>query len=298
MIYVNYNTGRRFVERIGGQCSILSTIDDWKNVCGSYSLDLEGNYIFLYAIENEICIEYKEETYSINECTCSFYKVENPNPCRSFVHEIWSIQVEHKDKIISILFKGDIFIDMKTTLESEEMNFGQYIMYLKGDDDAREWYISNHSNMNGYSQFYLHSYGAEIEPVVRFDGRQVNQLKKTFMDCMMYDGLYYTDVDGEKCFLYLENDKFIFQYKDIKVGLDDPNMSFKYEILTSNSQIYKLTIGIGNDILSMLYECLSPDIWGEDEEWDFNWGCYLSKMINDEEFRKSSFDRIMYLRKR
>lgn len=298
MIYVNYNTGRRFVERIGDQCSNLSTIDDWGNVRGSYSLDLEGNYIFLHVIENEICIEYKEETYSINECTCSFYKVETPNPSRSFVHEIWSIQVEHKDKIINILFKGDIFIDMKTTLESEEMNFGQYIMYLKNDDDAREWYISNHSNINAHSQFYVHSYGAEMEPVMKFDGRQVIQLKKACVDSIMYDGLYYTDIDGEKSFLYLEHDKFIFQYKDIKVSLDDPNMSLKYEKLPSNRQIYKLAIGIGNDIQSMSYECLSPDIWGEDEEWDFNWGCYLSKMVNDEEFRKRSFDRIMFLKKR
>ncbi|MBO7608036.1 MAG: hypothetical protein J6T28_10535 [Paludibacteraceae bacterium] len=118
------------------------------------------------------------------------------------------------------------------------------------------------------------------------------------MDCKMYDGQYHADVDGELCFFYLENEKFIIQYKDIKVSLDDPNLSLKHELILPERNIGKLTIGIGNDTRSMSYECLAPDFWGEDEEWDLNWGCYLSKMINDEEFRERSFDRIMYLRKR
>ena len=298
MIYVNYNTGRRFIERIGDQCSILTTIDDWEKVCGSYCLDLERNYIFLHAIGNEIYIEYKGGTYPIKECTCSFYKVEKPQPSRSFVFEIWSIQVEHKDKIFSILFEGDVFINMKTTLESDIMNFGQYIMWLKNDAEAREWYISNHSNTNAPTEFYLHSYCSEVGPVIKYDGQQIHQLEKASVDCTMYDGQYYTDIEGEKCFLYLENDKFIFQYKDIKVSLDDPNLSLDYEPLLPDRDIYKLTIGIGNDIQSMSYECLLPDIWGEDDEWDLNWGCYLSIMANDGEYRKKSLDRIMHLRKR
>ena len=34
----------------------------------------------------------------------------------------------------------------------------------------------------------------------------------------MYDGQYHADVDGELCFFYLENEKFIIQNKDVKVS--------------------------------------------------------------------------------
>lgn len=299
MIFVNYKTGFQFVEKIDNKCIELRSIDNWDVVCGSYLKDIDGNYMFLYSKGNKIILEYKDRLFPLDNY--SFSCVFNPIECKDSqsepVHEIWSFQIDGDDREETILFEGELFIDEETTLNAKHLNFGQYVERLL-DDNAHRWFIANHSIANDGKELYLHPFYDALGPVMRFDGNNLSEQKSSSRNCFMKDGEYCEDIEGDKCMLYVEDHKYFIQYKGMKECLEDSDLSLSYSLENEENQIFKLTIRKGKDSQTMLYKRLEPDVFGEDEEHNINWGCYLSKLKENKYFRERKLNAMMFLKKR
>lgn len=302
MIFVNYKTGFQFVEKQGDKCVELRSVDNWQDVCGSYWKDIDGNYMFLYSKGEEIFLEYNEFLYSLNKYSfsCVFSQIENKDSQDDgLVHEIWSIQIEGADIEKSILFEGETFVDIETTLNSKKLNFGQYVECLL-ENDAHKWFICNHSNDNNDNFLYLHPFYGTLGHIVKFDRQNLSEqnLSNSNMGCFMKDGEFFDDIEGDKCMLYVEDHKYFIQYKGMKECLEDSDLSLSYSLENEENQIFKLTIRKGKDSQTMLYKRLELDVFGEDEEHNINWGCYLSRLKENKYFRERKLNAMMFLKKR
>ncbi|MBE6325868.1 MAG: hypothetical protein E7077_02210 [Bacteroidales bacterium] len=292
MINVNYNTGRRFVERIGDQCSILSTIDDWENVCGCYTFDLEGRYLFLYSENGKIIFEYKGKKYPIAMCVCSFHSKESIEKFWE-AREIWKIEIFDKGNLLCEAYYKGGYEDSE--YETSNLNFGQYITKLKGNEEFRDWYLSNHSQNIFTPKIYL-SRLSFTSSKISFDGTQIQMVDAS---SPMQDGFFELDTEGTCSMLYVENQKLILFYKNNKFFLDDSELTIDCETCSDKEKnVYNLTIKNGSTSTKMQYVCPSPDFWGDDEEWEYNWGCYIKKIKENEVFRKQIYDKIMFSKKR
>ena len=222
MINVNYNTGRRFVERIGDQCSILSTIDDWKNVCGCYTFDLEGRYLFLYSENGKIIFEYKGKKYPIAMSVCSFHSKESIEKFWE-AREIWKIEIFDKGNLLCEAYYKGGYEDSE--YETSNLNFCQYITKLKGNEEFRDWYLSNHSQNIFTPKIYL-SRLSFTSSKISFDGTQIQMVDAS---SPMQDGFFELDMEGTCSMLYVENQKLILFYKNNKFFLDDSELTIDCE---------------------------------------------------------------------
>lgn len=292
MIFVDYNSNCQFVNKIGEKCDRIDAVDSWESVCGCYTFDLDGRYLFLYSERDEIILEYKGEKYPIAMCICSFHSKES---IENFweAHEIWKIEIyDKKNKLCEIYYKGGY---EDSEYETSNPNFGQYISKLNEYGEFREWYLSNHSPNKFTPKIYL-SRLSFVSPKISFDGVHTQMFDASYP---MRDGYFEFDMDGACSMLYIENQELILYYKNNKFLLDDTELTIDCETYSDDKEkIYNLAIKNGCVFKTMQYACPSPDFWGDDEEWEYNWGCYIKKIKEEEAFRRHVYDEIMFLKKR
>lgn len=292
MILVDYNSSCQFINKIGDSCNCINDVCDWKNVCGCYTFDLEGRYLFLYSESGKIILEYKGKKYPITMCVSSFHSKESIEKFWE-AHEIWKIEIIDKGNLLcEIYYKGGY---EDSEYEASNPNFGQYISKLNEFGEFREWYIINHSSNIFTPKIYL-SRLSFVSPQICFDGVQTKMVDAPYP---MRDGFFELDMEGTSSMLYVENNKLILSYKDSKFFLDDPELSIDCESYSDDKKnVYNLTIKKRGVSTKMQYVCSSPDFWGDDDEWEYNWGYCLKKIKEDEIFRKYIYDNIMFLKKR
>lgn len=292
MFFVDYNSNCQFVSKIGERYDHINALDSWEGICGCYTLDLDGFYLFLYSEGNEIYLEYKEKKYPIAMCSCSYYSKENKEKFWE-AHEIWKIEISDNGNLLcEIYYKGGY---EDSEYETFDPNFGQYISKLNENVEFREWYLSNHSPNKFFPKIYL-SRLSFVSSKISFDGKQTQIIDAS---CPMRDGFFEQDMDGFCSMLYVENQKLILFYKNSKFSLDDPNLTIDCEIhLDGEDRTCNLKIGAGMVLETMRYVCPSQDFWGDDEEWEYDWGSFLRKLNIEADFRKQVYDEIMFLKKR
>lgn len=294
MIFVGYDFNTQFVIKIGSDCYPLESCN-WDKVRGCFCKTLDENYVLLYSKNDKIVIEYKEHSYPIDECKLLFSVNKNADASTEVEKGTWTLKILHNGNTILVPYKNE---SDETSLD-RYMNFGQYVIWLKGNEDARKRFMARHSLDYKQTEFYLEPYLLSVAPIVKLDRQQIQKLSTSDKHYLCdYDGKYYEDVDGVISAVYVGDKRLIYKYKDMKIYLDDPDLRFSYKAVDKEKRHYQLQIGKGSNVQTMLYEQQLKETFEDAEEWELDWALYLSKLIKEEHFRLSIINLIMGRRKR
>lgn len=292
MVFVDYNSSDQFVRKIGERCNHIDAVDSWENICGCYTLDLNGSYLFLYSERDDIFLEYHGGKYPIAMCSCSYHAKED-NEKFWEAREIWKIEIHDDDKsLVEIYYTGGY---NDSEYKTENPNFGQYISLLNENMDLKNWYLFNHTQNHPFDKIYLTRL-PYINHKISYDGTSIQNVDASYP---MRDGYYESDVDGHCSMLYVQDQRLILLYRNSKFYLDDPNLTIDCDTnFDGEERMCNLKIEDGTICVTMRYSCLSADFWGDEEEWEYNWGYYIKKIKEENIFRKQVYDEIMFLKKR